>query len=244
MQRLIRRVIGQLQDQIVDSLFPMLERLAEQNAATRPDRQDAPTDDALDVIETLEGRFLSSIGGREALSAEVEQVAGAVRQFSKRQFNRQLSAVAGFEAQLDPSAIGEVLQGFVSENVRRIRNLGAEQLTKVESAVFNGFRRGRRFEDIAREIRKSFGITKNRANLIARDQVSKLNGELTQIRQTGLGISEYIWRTVDDERVRDEHELLDGERFSWANPPAEGHPGEPINCRCIAEPAIPEALTG
>ncbi len=41
-----------------------------------------------------------------------------------------------------------------------------------------------------------------------------------------------------DERVRPSHEALDGTRQRWDDPPAEGHPGEPINCRCIAEPVL------
>jgi hypothetical protein len=58
--------------------------------------------------------------------------------------------------------------------------------------------------------------------------------------------SHYVWRTVRDERVRPTHAALDGLVFSRSNPPAIGHPGREINCRCWAEPyygdpAIPDA---
>lgn len=46
----------------------------------------------------------------------------------------------------------------------------------------------------------------------------------------------YIWRTVGDDKVRPEHAANDGRIFSWDNPSDTGHPGESINCRCIAEP--------
>jgi SPP1 gp7 family putative phage head morphogenesis protein len=84
-------------------------------------------------------------------------------------------------------------------------------------------------------------VTDSRARLIARDQTAKLNGELTQIRQQDLGVESYVWRTVGDERVRDTHEENDGQTFAWSDPPAEtGHPGEDYQCRCWAEPILPE----
>ena len=67
-----------------------------------------------------------------------------------------------------------------------------------------------------------------------------LNGQLTKERQTDLGVEQYIWRTVGDERVREEHEILDGEVFSWDNPPEPGQPGDDYQCRCTAEPILPE----
>lgn len=47
---------------------------------------------------------------------------------------------------------------------------------------------------------------------------------------------QYIWGTVGDSRVREEHAVLDGEVRSWDDFP---DPGEEINCRCWAEP-VPE----
>ena len=83
-------------------------------------------------------------------------------------------------------------------------------------------------------------VSDSRAKLIARDQVAKLNGELTKERQTDLGVTGYIWRTVGDERVRDEHADNDGQFFTWDSPPSTGAPGEDIQCRCWAEPVLPE----
>jgi len=44
----------------------------------------------------------------------------------------------------------------------------------------------------------------------------------------------YIWRTQEDDKVRPEHEALDGVERSWYDSP---HPGEEYGCRCYAEPA-------
>lgn len=43
----------------------------------------------------------------------------------------------------------------------------------------------------------------------------------------------YIWNTQGDDKVRPEHEALDGEERSWYDSP---HPGEEYGCRCSASP--------
>ena len=61
-------------------------------------------------------------------------------------------------------------------------------------------------------------------------------------RQETLGIEQYIWRTMDDGKVRALHRQYDDRRFSWDNPPADGHPGDAFGCRCTAEPVLPDIL--
>ena len=51
------------------------------------------------------------------------------------------------------------------------------------------------------------------------------------------GITEFVWRTQRDRKVREAHRKLEG--TSWpitTGAPGEGMPGEPYNCRCWAEP--------
>lgn len=52
---------------------------------------------------------------------------------------------------------------------------------------------------------------------------------------------QYIWRTVQDDKVRGAHAARAGKIFSWTNPPEGGHPGEDYNCRCWAEVISAEA---
>ena len=65
------------------------------------------------------------------------------------------------------------------------------------------------------------------------------DGEVGMFGGSYLGITQYIWRTSRDERVRESHLVLEGKTFSWDSPPDVGHPGQDINCRCTAEPVIP-----
>lgn len=68
------------------------------------------------------------------------------------------------------------------------------------------------------------------------------SGAINQIRQQDLGIERYIWRSRDDNKVRSTHAEYDDQTFLWDNPPSGGHPGQAHNCRCYAEPVLPEAV--
>ena len=83
-----------------------------------------------------------------------------------------------------------------------------------------------------------YRVTGYRLRLITRDQTTKYVSGLNQIRQIDAGVTGYIWVATRDERVRPDHWALNGQRFLWSNPPAIGHPGTPINCRCVARPDV------
>ena len=73
---------------------------------------------------------------------------------------------------------------------------------------------------------------------LTRDQTSKAIGQLTQMRHNQLGIERYQWQTAGDERVRPSHVSNDGLYFWWSKPPATGHPGSAIQCRCVPVPVV------
>lgn len=64
------------------------------------------------------------------------------------------------------------------------------------------------------------------------------SGMINELRQRGLGIRQYIWRSRDDGKVRSSHAHYDDQIFSWDDPPEGGHPGQAFNCRCHAEPYV------
>jgi SPP1 gp7 family putative phage head morphogenesis protein len=59
------------------------------------------------------------------------------------------------------------------------------------------------------------------------------------MRHKAAGFTKYQWTTSGDERVREEHVDLDGNIYRYDEPTDEQdglQPGQPINCRCLAEP--------
>lgn len=72
-----------------------------------------------------------------------------------------------------------------------------------------------------------------RIEIISSDQVIKITQGLTEAKCKALGLNQYKWQTMEDDRVRPTHAANNQKIFDWDNPPAEtGHPGTPINCRC------------
>lgn len=96
-----------------------------------------------------------------------------------------------------------------------------------------------RNSEIAKLLAATREIGINRAKTIARTTISQYNAELTKENATKNGINSYIWSSSDDERVRESHQEVDGQSFTFDDPPEidgeKVNPGEPINCRCIAE---------
>ena len=148
---------------------------------------------------------------------------------------------------LDDYYLGEFyrqqLQVWVADNVSLIKSIPQETLAKMQDIVLGGFRSGKTTTSIIKEIRQAYGVGKRKAQLIARDQMAKLNADITRSQQEDAGVREYTWRTSGDSRVRERHRELDGKVFSWDNPPVVDlktgrrcHPGQDYQCRCVAIP--------
>lgn len=99
---------------------------------------------------------------------------------------------------------------------------------------------GLRVEELQQMLVERGEVSESRAELIARDQTLKLNGAITESRQKSAGVTQYVWSTSQDERVRPSHKVLEGTLQDWNVPPPPGHPGKDFQCRCVAIPYIPE----
>ena len=86
-------------------------------------------------------------------------------------------------------------------------------------------------------------LTRNRSGRIGAWETDTINTEITRQYQAAAGIKSYTWQTQQDDRVRPEHAAREGKVFEWSKPPEDGHPGEPPNCSCRAEPTLPAELT-
>jgi len=161
----------------------------------------------------------------------------------------------GKHAKLDPRTLPGIsyrahpdvapkLEAFRARNVSLIRNLSEQTRARVTRTLDDADVSGLRVEDLTKRLTEDFDFSASRAELIARDQVLKLNAQVTQTEQTGAGITKYEWSSSRDERVREMHADLDGTIQSWDDPPItnaagdRNHPGEDYQCRCIAIPIL------
>jgi SPP1 gp7 family putative phage head morphogenesis protein len=246
-------------DRVREALAPLLAelpRLLERNARARADgRLDAGEGERL---RTLIAEALARVRGfidPTQLDALAKQLGHNVSSFSGAQLRRQIIAAIGVDVFASEAGLAAIVEGFAAENVSLITNLAEQLVSNVEGATTRALANATRHTDLAKEIEKMMGISRKRAKLIARDQIGKLNGKVNHKRQTNLGINKYIWRTGKDRRVRGtpggafpnakySHFAREGKTFSWDEPPEDGHPGEPVLCRCGAEPDFDDLLAG
>ena len=133
-----------------------------------------------------------------------------------------------------------ILSNFVYYNTLLITNVSNELRLKVADQVSKD---PTGLPPLKQRIKDATGFSDARAKLIARDQTAKLNSELSALRHKAAGFTKYVWVTSGDERVRKKHSDLDGETYEYDAPTDEQDglpPGQPIQCRCIAEPIFEE----
>lgn len=234
---------------LINELRPELD-------TTRGDGLVIRLDDLRSALAQVERRrrMFAAVLNPDRLRGITTGVGLEVERHNEKQIRRQVVAAIELSPELiaDPAlTVGRVgaasttrlLDSWTRSNVSLIKSIPEETYRRVEKQIRVGFSKGLRHEQIAKGIMGQTAIGERRARLIARDQVGKLNGELTRARHEALGAKRYRWRTSLDERVREDHQLREGVVFSWDAPPFDGHPGEPINCRCTAEPMFEELET-
>lgn len=196
------------------------------------------------VTKRVQQRVATILRARP-LVASVQHVAELTQKHSRAQWQKLVKESLGVDLPASEPDLVPQIEAFRRENTDLIESLVSEQVDRVRGVIVDAGA-GTRVEEIAKAIREGTDATRSRAALIARDQVLKLNANVTQARHEAAGVTSYIWRTARDERVREDHRVLDGTRQRYDAPPIvdrrrgeRANPGEHYQCRCVAEPIIP-----
>lgn len=172
--------------------------------------------------------------------SQILATATVIAQFNDNQFHKVVSGEIGMDFIKPEPWLAEALDLWVAENVRLIKSIPQQHFERVQQIISAAAVDGLAESKIISQIRGIKRLPYNRAELIAQDQIGKLNGQLTQQRQQSIGVKQYRWRGVLDDRERDHHLKREGKIFDWDNPPKGGHPGSEIRCRCYAQMILPE----
>lgn len=149
--------------------------------------------------------------------------------------------------------VGQRVAQLVAENVQYIKTVPREWAEYIEQYVYREALKGKRPEEIEKELRKVLPehCWRN-LKCIARTECGKVNAAIVEARADMCGIKAYFWRCVKDERSRDAHVRMDGIVVFYNDPPnpealfpskgtrAYGyyHAGNTFNCRCFQEPIV------
>jgi uncharacterized protein with gpF-like domain len=166
---------------------------------------------------------------------------------SRRQLMRILRE-AGFavDFRMTP-AMRDVLRATVAANAALIRSIPEQYMTQVRGILMRGAQSGRDLATVTSDLRKQTGVTRRRAELIARDQAAKATAAFTRARYMEVGITEAVWvHSGGGHEPRPTHVAagVKATRYDvakgWYDPHERRHiqPGELINCRCFARPVV------
>jgi len=190
-------------------------------------------------------------------------IAESLADFTSNQWRKAAVENIGVEFAVYENWWPDTKKAWADKNYDLIKSLSENYISQVnqktELAVMNGWSP----RQLVKEIMKvNDNMKKSKANLIARDQIGKLNGQTTQARMEAVGLDLYEWSTCGDERVRGDpsgkypngrpsHYELDGKICRWDDPTVYSedggktwkdrpsswcqlHPGYDIQCRCTA----------
>lgn len=166
--------------------------------------------------------------------------------------------------QIKDAPIGHVTQQLMAEQVDLITSIPKDAAQRVHDIVTGNLYSGARHTEMLDEILHTGEVTRARARTIARTETTRAASALLQARAIHIGSEGYIWRTMEDALVRPSialpdkqfnkmntlskgsHRKLNGTFHRWDDPPIAGprgeraHPGAIYNCRCFAEPVLPD----
>lgn len=232
----IKEVVEIMRKAVNEILVPILPDIIREAKSIRKDDY---TDTLARAIELIGTQTVDQTGGAAGLASFIEEHGAAVSKFNKAEVISIMRGAVGVDIFLSDPALLPKLRGFATVNAGKIDSIAKFRLPEIERLVLQEIENGTRVEVLRADIQKQFKVDRSKADLLARDQTSKLNGDLTKLRQVEAGVQDYKWRTVGDDAVRDNHASKEGVTFKWSDPPAEtGHPGQDFQCRCYAEPII------
>jgi SPP1 gp7 family putative phage head morphogenesis protein len=189
---------------------------------------------------------LGDEGDAKKVEALGRKFAGQTSDHQKGQIQKQTKAALGVNVVFRDKGLNDKIQNFAAENATLITSMQDDVHNSISKIVMRAITNGELHGDVAKKIQDRFDVSESHARLIARDQIGKLYGQINASRQKELGVTHFVWRTVGDERVRDEHDQREddsdpdkgGEPFAFDDPPDGELPGVPIQCRCTAEPVF------
>lgn len=164
----------------------------------------------------------------------------------EKAWNERAKEMAGWlKRELRSSPTGQIMRQLLDEQVDLIQSIPLDAAKRVHHLTQEAQLSGVRADTVAAEIMRTNRVSASKAMLIARTEVARTASKLTEARSRAIGSSGYVWRTSTDGAVRKSHAEMEGKFVAWDSPPklSDGtttHAGQIYNCRCYAEPIIPE----
>ena len=264
---LVGGIVDNIREHFERMILPYIEQISLSAQAEGLTVKKDSWDDQLEQLMTAFNLSLSRDMDINKTRATIQLIGASVNKQNSEELQRVIKQMFNIDMRNYEPWLKSMMTSFLKEGVSLVKDLSVKTEKELFTLIQRDIKQGKRVETIKKEILTGtklkagyFNSVKTRAELIARDQVGKLNGQLNRMRQKDIGITLYIWRTSDDERVRGTHEPLNGKVCSWEDPTIYadsveeamegkwksrssingfiGEPGEDYQCRCNGEPVF------
>ena len=226
-------------------------RKAHLDATDNPDTEDPndefddvdPSDDAPEQVDQLVDNTKSHIAmllSAFFLLSTTRKFATRTTEHAKAELDKQVKAAFGTTIPTSNARIPVIEDTWARQAAENIKLIPAVVLDRIRVATTKAIQGQMTMAEYRALLNEIFlKQYENRIRNMSRNDIGTAYGQLNRDLQRELGITQFNWETMQDERVRPLHEHLGlGGPYNWDNPETEGEgiPGEPDNCRCYAAP--------
>lgn len=141
----------------------------------------------------------------------------------------------------------QIATEYTTNLTKYIKDFTEKEIVELREKIERNVMKGNRYERMISTIRKSYGVSQNKAKFLARQETGLMMAQFKSARYQAADVNEYIWTCVlgsPNHPVRPMHKDLDGKIFRFDKPPItaedgrRNNPGEDYNCRCMARPIV------
>lgn len=234
-----------LKELLSDMYFDSRELLAKQIVKALEERREyiadaSPLDKLQQIINKLRTKYEKKYGtlSRKFPSDITKKIETDVSRRLRNQLAKEMSVKFHFNPALE-----EVLRAAAKENVSLIKSIPERYFRRLEYDVMSTVRNGENKTKLYEKLQDNYHTTRNRAYLIADDQINKITEQVERTRKQELGLYKAIWRHSGiPKEPRQSHKLADGKVYDIRKGCKIDreyiHPKEKINCNCFSQTVI------
>lgn len=179
-----------------------------------------------------------------------EQVARRMfLQVEKEEWNQWRSVsqeiAEGLRMVSEATPVGRLANDIVYQQVQMMKSLpleAGERVKEIQARAMQAVINGERPDQLYQMIMASSDVAASRARMIARTEIGRATGALTQARALSIASEGYWWR-IEGAGTRPSHKKMKDKFVRWDNPPTldgmTGHAGCLPNCKCWSEVHVP-----
>ena len=155
------------------------------------------------------------------------------------QFSKKIESIPIIKKEISETMRIVISKTYSNDLNKYIKEFAEEETAKIRKLVEKQSLMGNRSSALKEILIKEYNISESKAKFLARQEMSLFMASLQEAEFKEYGAKKFKWHTSQDERVREDHKLLNGKIFSFDNLPIidirtgqRGLPGQAFGCRC------------